>query len=189
MAIWLCFIAKYTLAIWRHPITKFTLAIWWQTIAKHSLATLATSYRLNSNNRVSSFYKTKGSKLCFLTCFSYFSRYFHIPVFLQNCYVLISLRPFSAAWESDFLSRFLYLGTPSWYVVHAPPCFWHKTREFLKARRLWEPGSRLTTSEIFPFPPFAEGFCCKRPLDKCKSYLSYSQKSSNWHFLAWHKPR
>ncbi len=34
----------------------------------------------------------------------------------------------------------------------------------------------------------AEGFSCKHPLGKCKSHLSYSQKSSDQHFLAWHKP-
>ncbi len=66
------------------------LAIRQQPIAKYLLAIMATSYRLNRNNRVSSFYWTRGSKLCFLTCFSYFSRYFHILVFLLNCYLLIS---------------------------------------------------------------------------------------------------
>jgi hypothetical protein len=66
------------LAIWRHPI------------AKHSLAIMATTYCLNRNNRVSSFYWTRGSKLCFLTCFFYFSCYFHILVFSLNCYILIS---------------------------------------------------------------------------------------------------
>ncbi len=179
MVIWLCSIADNTLAIWRHPIAKCTLVIWRQPIAKHSLAILVTPYRLSRNDRDSSFYKTRGSKLCFLTCFSYFSRYFHILVFLQNCYVLISSCPFSAAQESNFLSRFSYLGTPSWYIVHVPPFFWHRTRGFLEARGSWEPGSRLTTGEIFPFPPFAEGFRCKRLLDKRKSYLFHSQKSSN----------
>jgi hypothetical protein len=135
MAIWLCLIANYLRVIWRHPIAKCTVAIWQQPIAKHSLAVLATSYCLNRNNRVSSFYQTRGSKLCFLTCFSCFSCYFHILVFSQNCYVIISSQPFSAARESDFLSCFSYLGTPSWYVVHAPPCFWHRTRGFHKARR------------------------------------------------------
>jgi hypothetical protein len=43
------------------------------------------------------------------------------------------------------------LVTPSWYVLHAPPCSWHRTRGFLKARRSWEPGSRLTTGEFSPF--------------------------------------
>ncbi len=87
-----CFIAKYMLAIWRPPITKCTLAIWRQPIAKHSLAILVTSYCLNRNKRVSSIYKTRGRKLCFPTCFSYFSCHFHILVFSQNQYLLISLR-------------------------------------------------------------------------------------------------
>jgi hypothetical protein len=76
---WCYFIAKCTLAIWRH------------CIAEHTLAIFTTSYCLNRNNRVSSFYWTRGSKLCFLTCFSYFSCYFLILVFSQNCYSLISL--------------------------------------------------------------------------------------------------
>jgi hypothetical protein len=179
MAIWLFFIAKYLLAIWRNPIAKCTVAIWRHPIAKHSLAILATSYCLNRNDRVSSFYKNRGSKLCFLTCFCYFSRYFHILVFLRICFVLISSCPFVAAQESDFLSRFLYLGTPSLYIVHVPPYFWNRTCGILEARRSWEPGSRLTTGEIYPFPLFTKGFWCKRPLDKCGSYLSYSQKSLN----------
>ncbi len=41
--IWLCLIAERLLAILRQPI------------AKHMLAILATSYRLNGNDRVSSF--------------------------------------------------------------------------------------------------------------------------------------
>jgi hypothetical protein len=56
MVIWLCFIAKYTLAVWRQEIAKFMLAIWRLLIAKLSLAILATSYCLNRNDRVSSFY-------------------------------------------------------------------------------------------------------------------------------------
>ncbi len=92
MAIWLCFIAKGTLAIWRHPIAKCTLAIWQQPIAKHSLVILATSYCLNRNNRVSSFYWTRGSKLCFLTCLSYFS-----------CYCTFDLNSLSGLWKSIFL--------------------------------------------------------------------------------------
>jgi hypothetical protein len=127
------------------------LAIWRQPIAKHSLAIMATSNCLNRNNRVSSFYWTRGSKLCFITCFSYFSCYFHILVFLQNRYLLISS---CLSWLhgnpiSHPVSR--TIGTPSWYVVHAPPYFWHRTRGFLKARRSWEPGSRLTTGELSPF--------------------------------------
>ncbi len=95
MAIWLCLIAKCLLAIWQ------------QSIAKHMLAILATSYCLNRNDRVSSFYWTRGSKLCFLTCFSYFSCYFHILVFLQNCYLLISFCAFLGCMGIWFLVPFL----------------------------------------------------------------------------------
>jgi hypothetical protein len=151
MAIWQSCIAKYLLAIWRYFIAKCMRVIWRHSTTKHRLAFLATSYCLNRNNRVSSFYWTRGSKLCFLTCFCYFSCYFLILVFLQNCYSLISSRlswlhgnPISHPISHTF-------GTPSWYVVHAPPCFWHRTCGFLKARHLWEPGSRLTTGD---FPPF-----------------------------------
>jgi hypothetical protein len=151
MEIWQSYIPKCTLAIWQHPIAKHTLAIWGHLIAKHTLAILATSYDLNRNNRVSSFYKTRGSKLCFLTCFSYFSCHFHILVFLQNCYSLISSclsllhrNPISRPISWTF-------GTPSWYVVHAPPYSWHRMHWFLKARRSWEPGNRLTTDDLSPF--------------------------------------
>ncbi len=72
-------------------------------------------------------------------------------VFLQNCYLLISSclswlhgNPISCP-----VSR--TLGTPSQYVLHAPPCFWHRTRGFLEARCSWEPGSNLTTGEFFLF--------------------------------------
>ncbi len=35
----------------------------------------------------------------------------------------------------------------------------------------------------------AEDFWCKRPMGDRKSYLPYSQKLSDRHFLAWHKAR
>ncbi len=107
MAIWQSCIAKYLLAIWHYFIAKCTLAIWWHPIAKRTLAILATSYRLNRNNRVSSFDWTRGSKLCFLICFSYFSRYFLILVFLQKLLLTNFFAPFLAVQESDFSSRFL----------------------------------------------------------------------------------
>ncbi len=93
--IWLCCIAKRSLAILRQPI------------AKHMLAILATSYCLNRNNRVSSFYWTRGSKQCFFTCFSFFNCYFLILVFSRNCYLLISLRLSWLHGNPIFLSRFL----------------------------------------------------------------------------------
>ncbi len=42
-------------------------------------------------------------------------------------------------------------GTPSWYIVHAPPYFWHRTHGFLKARCSWEPGSIVTIGVLSPF--------------------------------------
>jgi hypothetical protein len=151
LAIWLYFIAKYTLAIWQQPIAKQTLVIWLYFIAKYTLAILVTSHCLNQSVRVSCFYGTRGSKLCFLTCFSYFSCYFLIIVFSQHFYSLISLR---LSWlHRNQISRPISrtFGTLSWYVVHKPPCFWHSTRGFLDARRSWEPGSRLTTGEFSSF--------------------------------------
>ncbi len=35
----------------------------------------------------------------------------------------------------------------------------------------------------------AKGFSCEHPLGERESYLSYSQKLSDRHFLVWHKPR
>jgi hypothetical protein len=106
---------------------------------------------LNSINRVSSFCWTRGSKICFLACFPYFCCYFLILVFLQNCYLLISSR---LSWlHGNLISCpvFSYL----WHseVVHrmCAPCFWHRMRGFFKARHSREPGSRLTTGDLFPF--------------------------------------
>ena len=87
----------------------------------------------------------------FLTCFSYFSRYFHILVFLQNHYLLISL---CLSWlhgnpTSCPVSH--TIGTLSSYVVHAPPCFWHRTRGLLETRRLCEHGSSFTTCKFSLF--------------------------------------
>jgi hypothetical protein len=105
----------------------------------------------------------------FLTFFSYFSRYFLILVFLCNSHILILLRPFLAARESNFLSCFSYL----WhYEVVRPKCapkFQAQHAWFLEVRR---------------FPPFAKGFWCERPMSEWESYLSYSQKSLARHFLA-----
>jgi hypothetical protein len=87
----------------------------------------------------------------FLTCFSYFSCYFLILVFLQNCYSLNSSRlsrlhgnPISCLVSCTFC-------TLSWYIVNAPPYFWHRMLGFLEGRCSWEPGSRLTTGDLSSF--------------------------------------
>jgi hypothetical protein len=131
---------------------------------------------LNRNNRVSSLYWTRGSKLCFLIYFSYLSCYFLSLVFLQNHYLLMHRNPISCP-------IFLYL----WYskVVRrtCAPYFWHRTRWFLEARRLQEPGSRLTTSDLSPFCLLPKVSGANGQLGKHESYLSYSQKSSSSTFL------
>ncbi len=149
-------------------------AIWRHRIAKHTLAILGTSYCLNRNDRVSSFYWTRGSKLCFLTCFFYFSHHFLILVFSQNRYSLISSRLSRLHRNQISCPVFCTFGRQIWYIVHAPPYFWHRMCGFLKARRSREPGSRLTTGDFSLFRLFLKGFWCKRPLGECKSYLSYS---------------
>jgi hypothetical protein len=138
------------MAIWQSCIAKCTRAIWGHPIAKHTLAILATSHRLNSDDRVSSFSWTRGSKLCFSHVSLILVATFLFS-FSQNRYSLISLHlswlhgnPISCPVSCTF-------GTLSWYVVHAPPYFWHRMRGFLKAICLWaQPGS-LTTGDLSPF--------------------------------------
>jgi hypothetical protein len=171
MAIWQSYIAKYLLAIWHYFIVKCTLAI------------LAASYCLNRNDRVSSFYWTRGSKLCFLTCFSYFSRYFLILVFLRKCYLLISS---CLSWLHGILiscpvSR--TFGTWSWYIVHAPPYFWHRTCGFLEARCSREPGSILTICFLSPFCLLPKVSGANAHWTKANHTFSRTI-SSSWHFLA-----
>jgi hypothetical protein len=156
MTIWQSCIAKYSLAIWRYFISKCLQTIWQHPIAKHTLAILVTSYCLHRNDRVSSFYWARASKLCLVTSFSYFSRYFLILIFLQNCYSLNSLR---LSWLqgnpiSCPVSR--TAGTPNWYVVHVPPYFWHRTHGFLEVAR----GNLVVDSllVIFSFSAFCRRF-------------------------------
>ncbi len=75
-------------------------------------------------------------------------------VFLRNRYLLISQR---------------------YYIVHAPPCFWNRTRGFLKARRSWEPGSSFTTCKFSPFRTLRKASAVNVPWTEHDSYLSFSQ--------------
>ncbi len=132
---------------------------------------------LSSNDRICSFDWTRGSKHCFRTSFYNLYCYFHFLVFLQNRYLLVS----------SHLSRLR--STPISHPVYIPfvlgipcctcaPIFLVHIMHFLKVRRLWEPDTRVSTG-IFPVPPFAKGFLCKRPLGDRKSYLFFSSKSLN----------
>ncbi len=80
--------------------------------------------------------------------FLFFSRYFPILVFLQNCYWLIYSRLSWLHGDLIFCPISRTFGTLSWYIVHAPPYFWCRTHGFLKASHLWEPGSRLTSGDL-----------------------------------------
>jgi hypothetical protein len=93
----------------------------------------------------------------FPTYFSYFRHYFHILVFLLNHYLLISLHLSRLHGNLISCPVSRTLSTQSWYVVHAPPYFWHRTRGFLEGRRSWEPGSRLTTGDFSPFHILPKG--------------------------------
>ncbi len=151
MEIWQSCIATYLLAIWHYVIAKCMLAIWWHPIAKHTLSILATPYCLNRNNRGSSFYWARGSELCYLTCFSYFSCYFLILVFSQKCYILISLRLSWLHGNPISCPVFLYLWHSKLVRCTCTPYFWHRTSGFLEATHLGEPGSRLITGDLSPF--------------------------------------
>ncbi len=131
-------------------------------------------HTLSGNNRVSSFYWTRGSKQCFLTCFSYFSCYFCILVFSQNRYLLISSR--LSRLHGNPISRPVSrtIGTPSQYVAHAPQCFWHRTRGFLKASCSWESSSSLTTGEFSLFRLLPKVSAANVHWTEHESYLSSS---------------
>ncbi len=133
------------------------------------------SLLLSSNNWVSSFCWTRGSKLGFLTSFSYFSCYFLILGFLLSPYFLV---PSCLSWlhgnqisPSCFLMPWALQGSALYMHPHVSGT---GCTVSLGARLLWDPGSRLNTG-LFPFSLFAKGFWCKCPLDNCRSYFSCEQ--------------
>ncbi len=70
-----------------------------------------------------------------------------------------------------------------------PPCFWDRMCGFLKARCSWEPGSSITTIEFSLFRLLRKASAVNVHWTEQDSYLSSSQKSSSWHFLALAKLR
>ncbi len=144
---------------------------------------LAKSLSLSSNDRICSFIWIRGSKHSFLTSFSKFYCYFLFLVFLQRCYLLVSL-------HISWLRR-----TPISYPIFIPFVLWmpcrtctpmflaHLTR-FLEVRCSWEPGTSISTGILSPFRFSSKGFSCKCPLGDRESYLFFSSKSSSQHFLA-----
>ncbi len=55
---------------------------------------------------------------------------------------------------------------------------------FSKARRSWESGSRITTVNFSLFHLLRKASAVNVRWTEHDSYLSFSQKSSSWHFLA-----
>ncbi len=110
----------------------------------------------------------------FLTRFSYFSCYFLILVFFHNCYLLI-YHALSRLNGNHFLVPFLI------------PLALRGSTSYMRPQNL---GTARVVSRSKTISAFlAKGFWWKCPFGECESYLSYSQKLSDRHFLAWHKPR
>ncbi len=73
--------------------------------------------------------------------------------------------------------------------MHVPPCFWNRTRGFLKARCSWEPSSSITIGKFSPFQTLRKASALNVCWTEHDSYLSFSQKPLSWHFLALAKLR
>ncbi len=98
--------AKKAIVVWQSCIVKYWLAIWRYFITKCTRLILATSYCSNRNKRVSSFYWTRGSKLCFSHVSLILVTTFLFSIFVKSLLTNF-FAPFLAARESDFLSHFL----------------------------------------------------------------------------------
>ncbi len=189
MAIWHSFIAKISngdSAIMYCLILAGNLVLFY---CQMHAGDLATSYCLNWNNRVSSFYWTRGSKLCFLTCFSYLCCFlFYSSVFAKSLLTNF-FAPFLAAWESNFLSCFLVpLALWAGTLYMRPHISSTECMGFLKQ----DAHRNLVVDSLpvfFPLSAFCQRFLVQTSIGQTCIYLSYSLKFLSWHFLAWHKPR
>jgi hypothetical protein len=105
----------------------------------------ASSLLLCSNKRVISFCWTKGSKLGFLTIFSYFSCYFLILGFLLNHYFLVSLHLSWLHRNQISLSCFLILEHSQLVCWTCTPCFRHRLCCYTQSKTFVGPWSILST--------------------------------------------
>jgi hypothetical protein len=107
---------------------------------------------LSSNDRVSSFYWIRGSKVGFLTSFSYLNHYFRILGFLQSHYLLFSLC-FSCLHKNPISCPVFSYHCNSEVLRHlCAPIFLAHIMLFLKGRHSREPaGSRLITNFLSHF--------------------------------------
>ncbi len=142
---------------------------------------------LSSNKRICSFNWIRGSKHCFLTSFSNLYRYFPCLVFSRNHYLLVSSR---LSWlHRNPISHpvFSYLCLQVPHRTCAPIFLAHMTH-FLEARRSWEPGTRICTGILSPFRLLPKVSHANVHWAIASHTFSSHIISSNWHFLAWHKP-
>ncbi len=143
------FIAKSLLVIRRTDIAKLLLTICQSDVAKFTLR-LEDILSLSSNDRICSFNWIRGSKHCFLTSFSNLNCYFLLLVFSRNSYLLVSLL---LSWlHGNPISLPVFIP----FVLRIPrrtcaPIFLAHMMHFLEARRLWEPGTRISTGFLSPF--------------------------------------
>ncbi len=138
------------LAWWRqHVVTS--IAKWRWTGVILIASNMVSSLLPSSNNSISSFYWTRGSKLCLFTGFSYFGCYFLMLGFLHSHYLLVSLC--LSQLHRNLISHpiFSYLGHSEVVRCMCTPMFLAHIVHFLIARRLWDPGTRLSTGFISHF--------------------------------------
>ncbi len=145
---------------------------------------LVSSLLLSSNDRVSSFYWTRGNKHGFLTSFSYFSCYFLILDFLRSHYLLVYLH---LSWlHGNPISCPVFSNLGHSKVVHCTctPMFLAHIRLVSSEQDVC--GTLVVDSVpvLFPFQLFVEGFWCKPPLGDHVSYLSFCTYALSLHFLA-----
>ncbi len=110
---------------------------------------------LSSNDRICSFNCIRGSTHCFITSFSNSYCYSHFLVFLQHRYLLVYLH---LSWlHGTPISRPVFIP----FVLQIPhhtcaPIFLAHITRLLKVKRLWEPGTRISTGILSPFHFFPE---------------------------------
>ena len=104
---------------------------------------------LSSNDSICSFNWIRGSKHCFLTSSNLY-RYFLLLLFLQNCYLLVSLH--LSRLRGNQISHPVFIP----FVLQLPrrtcaPKFLAHFTRFLEVRCLWEPGSKISTGILSLF--------------------------------------
>jgi hypothetical protein len=105
---------------------------------------------LSSNNRITSFDWIRGSKHCFLTSFSNFYCYFLFLIFLRNLCLLVSSHLSWLHRTSISYPVFIPFVLQILRCSCAPMFLAHFTR-FLKVKRSWEPGTKISTGILSPF--------------------------------------